>query len=112
MLYPSRLICRQNARISLSSMEKPGKGRDWYDFEWYIRNRIPLDFKHLQERIKEFNGCEKSKEEFIADLEQRLRSADIKQVKVDVMPFIKNPKDMTIWSNEYFLQLAKMINIE
>ena len=88
------------------------KGRDWYDFEWYIRNRIPLDFKHLQERIKEFNGCEKSKEEFIADLEQRLRSADIKQVKVDVMPFIKNPKDMTIWSNEYFLQLAKMINIE
>lgn len=25
MLYPSQLICRQNARISLSSMEKPGK---------------------------------------------------------------------------------------
>ena len=88
------------------------KGRDWYDFEWYIRNRIPLDFIHLQERIKEFNGCEKSKEEFITDLEQRLRSADIKQVKADVMPFIKNPKEMTIWSNEYFLQLAKMINIE
>lgn len=36
----------------------------------------------------------------------------IKQVKADVMPFIKNPKDMTIWSNEYFLQLAKMINFE
>ena len=88
------------------------KGRDWYDFEWYIRNRIPLDFIHLQERIKEFNGCEKSKEEFIADLEQRLKSADIKQVKADVMPFIKNPKEMTIWSNEYFLQLAKMINFE
>lgn len=88
------------------------KGRDWYDFEWYIRNRIPLDFKHLQKRIIEFNGCEKSKEEFITDLEQRLISADIKQVKADVMPFIKNPKEMTIWSNEYFLQLAKMINFE
>ena len=36
----------------------------------------------------------------------------IKQVKADVMPFIKNPKDMTIWSDEYFLQLAKMINFE
>ena len=36
----------------------------------------------------------------------------IKQVKADVMPFIKNLKDMTIWSNEYFLQLAKMINFE
>ena len=88
------------------------KGRDWYDFEWYIRNRIPLNFKHLQERTKEFNGCEKSQEEFVKDLEQRLRSADIKQVKADVMPFLKNPKEMSIWSNEYFLQLAKMIKFE
>lgn len=88
------------------------KGRDWYDFEWYIRNRIPLNFKHLQERTKEFNGCEKSQEEFVKDLEQRLRSADIKQVKADVMPFLRNPKEMSIWSNEYFLQLAKMIKFE
>ena len=28
------------------------KGRDWYDFEWYVRNGIPLDFNHLQARIK------------------------------------------------------------
>ena len=88
------------------------KGRDWYDFEWYIRNRIPLNFKHLQERTKEFNGCEKSQEEFVKDLGQRLRSADIKQVKADVMPFLRNPKEMSIWSNEYFLQLAKMIKFE
>lgn len=85
------------------------KGRDWYDFEWYVRNRVPLDFTHLQERITEFNGCKKSQEEFIADLEQRLNTADINQVKADVLPFIKNPKEMDIWSNDYFLQLAKMI---
>ena len=85
------------------------KGRDWYDFEWYVRNRVPLDFTHLQERITEFNGCKKSQEEFIADLEQRINTADINQVKADVLPFIKNPKEMDIWSNSYFLQLAKMI---
>ena len=28
------------------------KGRDWYDFEWYVRWRVPLDFNHLQERIR------------------------------------------------------------
>jgi len=27
------------------------KGRDWYDFEWYIRNNVPLDFNHLQTRM-------------------------------------------------------------
>lgn len=50
--------------------------------------------------------------EFVNDLEQRLGSADIKQVKADVMPFLRNPKEMSIWSNEYFLQLAKMIKFE
>ncbi len=40
------------------------KGRDWYDFEWYVRNHVTLDFAHLKERIKEFNGCEKSETEF------------------------------------------------
>lgn len=88
------------------------KGRDWYDFEWYVRNRVALDFAHLQERIKEFNGCEKSEEEFLVDLRQRLSSADINQVKSDVLPFIKNTKELEIWSNEYFLQLMDMIKID
>lgn len=88
------------------------KGRDWYDFEWYVRNRVALDFAYLQERIKEFNGCEKSEEEFLADLRQRLSSADINQVKSDVLPFIKNTKELEIWSNEYFQQLMNMIKID
>ena len=88
------------------------KGRDWYDFEWYVRNRIPLDFKHLQERIKEFNGCEKTKEEFLEDLKERLGTSDIKQVKADVLPFLKNPNELDIWSNDYFLQIMNLIKFE
>lgn len=85
------------------------KGRDWYDFEWYVRNRIPLDFTHLQERIKQFNGCVKNKEQFLVDLRNRLSSADINQVKADVLPFLKNPNELEIWSNDYFVQLMGMI---
>ena len=88
------------------------KGRDWYDFEWYVRHKVPLDFNHLQERIKEFNGCEKSKEQFLDDLRNRLASADINQVKADVLPFIKNPRELEIWSNDYFLQLASLVRFE
>ncbi len=29
--------------------------------------------------------------------------------ELDVMPYIKNPQELTIWSNEYFLQLAERI---
>lgn len=85
------------------------KGRDWYDFEWYVRHNVPLDFNHLAERILQFNGEAVTKEEFMETLKQRLAGTDIKMVKADVMPFIRNPKELDIWSNDYFLQLAGMI---
>lgn len=88
------------------------KGRDWYDFEWYVRHRIPLDFNHLAERILQFNGKLITKNEFIDLLRQRLTSTNINMVKADVLPFIRQPEELDIWSNEYFLQLANMINFD
>lgn len=85
------------------------KGRDWYDFEWYVRHNIPLDFEHLQERALQFNGESISKEIFMEKLAERLSSADMNQVKSDVLPFIRNPRELEIWSNDYFLQLAGML---
>lgn len=85
------------------------KGRDWYDFEWYVRNRVPLDFKHLQMRTAEFNGIELTQEDFLEALREKLATADIEQVKQDVRPFLRNAEDLEIWSNDYFLQLATMI---
>ena len=86
------------------------KGRDWYDFEWYIANKVPLDFTHLQKRIQEFNGKELTKDEFISSLKERLASTDINLVKQDVMRFLRaDPHSLDIWSKDYFLQLADMI---
>lgn len=85
------------------------KGRDWYDFEWYIRHNTPLDFNHLHERALQFNQEDISKELFLEKLKQRLSTADINQVKADVLPFVRNPKELDIWSNDYFLQLASKI---
>ena len=88
------------------------KGRDWYDFEWYVRNGIPLDWNHLHERILQFNGQEMTVDEFRSALRGRLSSADISRVKEDVLPFLNNPDDLDIWSNEYFMQLADMMKIQ
>ncbi len=85
------------------------KGRDWYDFVWYVSNNIPLDFNHLAERISEFNGECISRESFLIKLKERLATADINQVKNDVLPFIRNPKELDLWSNDFFLQVADMI---
>ncbi len=88
------------------------KGRDWYDFDWYVRNGIELDFLHLQERICQFNGREVTLNEFVDELKNRLAITDINQVKTDVLPFLNNPQDLDIWSNDYFLQLADMIKFK
>lgn len=94
------------------SWKKRVKGRDWYDFEWYVRNRVPLDFKYLQERIRQFNGLVVNQKEFLAMLKDKLATTNINQVKQDVMPFLKNPNELNIWSNDYFLQLSQMIEWE
>ena len=88
------------------------KGRDWYDFEWYVRHNVPLDFTHLAERCKQFNNEDITPELFKEKLIERLSTADIKQVKADVLPFVRNPKELDIWSNDYFIQLAGMVRIE
>lgn len=88
------------------------KGRDWYDFEWYVRHNIPLDFTHLHERALQFNQEDITKESFLEKLNERLATSDINQVKSDVLPFVRNPKELDIWSNDYFLQLVKLIRFE
>lgn len=91
------------------------KGRDWYDFEWYVRNNIPLDFNHFKERAAQSEGVEYkdlTHPEFYNILKQKISSTKIDSVKIDVYPFIINPKELDIWSTDYFLQIADMLKIE
>lgn len=90
------------------------KGRDWYDFEWYVRNGVALDFNHLQARIKEFSGEDVSREQFMEQLRDKIATSDIENVKQDVLPYIskQQQRELDIWSNDYFLQLADMIKFE
>jgi predicted nucleotidyltransferase component of viral defense system len=85
------------------------KGRDWYDFEWYVRHQVPLDFIHFLVRTRHFNSISMSREEFKMKLKTRFASTEIEMVKRDVAPFIRDEKELSIWSNDYFLQLVDMI---
>lgn len=98
--------------LAFRSWKNRVKGRDWYDFEWYVRNGIKLDFNHLQERIREFNGIELNKEEFIKLLKEKIEDTNIDMVKQDVEPFVKNIDSLQIWSTDYFIQLTDMISFE
>lgn len=61
------------------------KGRDWYDFEWYVRHGVPLGFAHLAERVRQFNGEEVGEQSFLRKLKERLQTSDINLVKAERM---------------------------
>lgn len=88
------------------------KGRDWYDLEWYVRNNVPLNFEHFLQRAEQTHAYTKetlTPEKLKELLRERISETDINLVKKDVLPFIKNPSDINIWSKEYFLQLADYV---
>ena len=87
------------------------KGRDWYDFEWYVRNRIPLHFAHLQARAKQFNNEDLTPDAFAQKLRETIQSVDLNLVKADVSPFLVRPQETEIWSNDYFMQIADRIQL-
>lgn len=90
------------------------KGRDWYDFEWFVRNNTLLNFEHLKQRVNQLNKMNRefSQEIFINMLKEKIRKTKISMVKDDVRPFVKNKRDLEIWSTDYFLKLSDMIRFK
>lgn len=91
------------------------KGRDWYDFEWYVRNGVKLDFNHFKIRSLQTNknlDYDFGIVEFKELLQSKIKTVNIEQIKSDVYPFIKNNSEIDIWSNDYFMQLAEQLKIQ
>ncbi|MBK7314430.1 MAG: nucleotidyl transferase AbiEii/AbiGii toxin family protein [Burkholderiales bacterium] len=88
------------------------KGRDWFDFEWYVRRSVTLNLSHFAERARQsghWQGEALGQEEFLAMLQDRIASLDIASARSDVLPFVREPAGLEIWSKDYFAQLAQRI---
>jgi hypothetical protein len=89
------------------------KGRDWYDFEWYVRRNVPLNFDHLQQCMLKYNDISPrnlSQTHFKKLLKDQIHEADIRLIKSDVRHFLKEDSLMDDWCADYFLQLVDRIN--
>lgn len=89
------------------------KGRDWYDFEWYVKNNFSLNLDHLSARAEQSNSLENrkyfTKESFLQILKEKIDTLDVQNAKVDIKRFIKDDKVLDIWSKDYFRLLADKI---
>jgi predicted nucleotidyltransferase component of viral defense system len=85
------------------------KGRDWFDFEWYVQNSTPLNLKHLEERARQsgdWQAGELKRDNFFHLLGESIQSLDVSLAKRDVQPFVRSPEALDIWSSSYFQDLA------
>lgn len=89
------------------------KGRDWYDMEWYIKKKIPLNLHHLLTRAKDSGDWKENsmtKDQFLALLQKKIDSVSFNRIREDVVRFISDDKIIEIWSPQYFSDLVHKIN--
>ena len=86
------------------------KGRDLYDYVFYLSRGTPVNLRHLNARLVDsgFDGAREDMtlEEIKDILCRRFESIDYDQARQDVLPFIKNPSAVEIWSKEFFIAIT------
>lgn len=92
------------------------KGRDWYDFEWYVKRNTSLNLEHLQERMYESGDLEKGIELdelfFKEIMYRRIEELDVDGAIKEVSPFIKDKSGFEFWSKDYFKLLTDKVKFE
>ncbi len=91
------------------------KGRDYYDFIWYISQYTPLHLKHLETRLRQTGAWSEKKKLQLGDLKlllhQKFKDLNVALAKKDISPFIKDQKAIALWSNEFFISILDKLDI-
>lgn len=82
------------------------KGRDWYDFLWFVGKNIPINLEHLQARMEQINKWDSKKKLTLVELKNlihhKIEHVDLELAKKDVAPFISNAVYIEGWNKELF----------
>lgn len=92
------------------------KGRDWFDFLWYISRDIPLNLAFLQNAINQCGpwkgkNTPTTKKWVIDSLENKIKKIDWGKAKLEIQRFI-NPEfksSIDLWSETFFLVKTKKL---
>jgi hypothetical protein len=85
------------------------KGRDFYDFVWYVGRNIQANLVHLEARMRQsghWNGGEITRQVLVDLLRERFAAVDFKQAADEVRVFLPDPRELQLWSREFFDGLA------
>lgn len=91
------------------------KGRDWYDLVWYAAHHPQVNLHHLEQRMRQtgqWSGDSRlTADRFHELMNDAIDRLDLVQARQDVSPFVKDQKALSIWSREFFRDVAGRIEI-
>lgn len=96
------LICR--------SWKSRVKGRDLYDYIFYLSHKTKFNLPHLREKLIDSEFIDKNTEitcnEVKEMLIKRFNEIDFEEAKRDVIPFIKDIRVLDIWCKDFFVSIT------
>ena len=108
---PSLFAAKTSAVISRHWKNRT-KGRDLFDFEWYINNNTPLNTVYLINNLLregKITSSDTSDDELLTIMKERFDSIDYDSAILDLYPFVNSDKIPNNWSPDHFINLSKKI---
>ncbi|WP_282753529.1 nucleotidyl transferase AbiEii/AbiGii toxin family protein [Desulfuromonas thiophila] len=91
------------------------KGRDWYDLVWYCARQPNLHLAHLEQRLRQSGHWQGTAPLTEGDFRNLLLAAieelNVDQARAEVLPFVRQPQALDLWSREFFASIARNIVI-
>lgn len=87
------------------------KGRDLYDYVFYLANGTPVNLIHLRERLLQSGYIQPNAACSLRDVQtmlcEKFDSIDYAQAKQDVEPFIHDTAVLNVWCADFFKQITE-----
>ena len=87
------------------------KGRDLYDYVFYLSRSASLNTEHLKARLVQSGVWESDALFTLADAKRllcdRFATIDYTQAREDVRPFIRDASSLNLWNKDFFCQITE-----
>ncbi len=106
----SSLFAGKLAAVLVRAWKNRVKGRDWYDFSFFVARRIPVSLMHLEARLRQGDYLQSAGALSLPLLKEllheRIEGLNIGGARRDVAPFVTDPRNLEVWSRDFFHQMT------
>jgi len=107
---PSSLFAGKVHAVLCRKWKDRVKGRDFFDYLWYLSNNIPLNLAHLEQRMRQSGHWEDVpllEKNLRQLLQERFATVNYAKAKADAIPFVRDSRMVDLWSADFFIAVTK-----